>query len=96
MSSNYISRKIDTEQLSLKHFLGKCLHLKGEENLLDTQAKWLSPLKEGRRNEASHIWWQKVMEQCLHICNYYRLYYCKYPKIHLGIYKTYMGTKCTF
>lgn len=48
MSSNYISRKADTEQLSLKHFLGKFLHFKGEENLLDIQAKRLRPLEEGK------------------------------------------------
>lgn len=48
MSSNYISRKTDTVQLSLKHFLGKFLHFKGEENLLDIQAKRSSPFEDGK------------------------------------------------
>lgn len=40
MSSNYISREMDTKQLALKTFLGKCLHFpRVKKESLDIQAK---------------------------------------------------------
>lgn len=46
MSLSHLSRKMDTKQLTLKTSLGKSLNFKGEERILGSQAKHLSPLEE--------------------------------------------------
>ena len=42
MSSNCISREMDTKQLALKTSLGKCLHFKGEERTFGHPGKMIT------------------------------------------------------